>query len=112
MLQSITLKSHYDVVIVGGGQAGLSVSHYLKQAKIDHVVLEKEDCLTHSWRKKRWDNFTLVTPNWQCLLPDHPYHGNDPDGFMKRDEIVEYLDGFIQNLSPPAILNVTVEQKD
>lgn len=112
MLQATALKSHYDVVIVGGGQAGLSVSHYLKQAKIDHVVLEKEDCLTHSWRKKRWDNFTLVTPNWQCLLPNHPYHGQDPDGFMKRDEIIAYLDGFIDKLNPPSLLNVTVEQID
>ena len=105
-----TLKSHYDVVIVGGGQAGLSVSHYLKQAKIDHIVLEKEDCLTHSWRKKRWNNFTLVTPNWQCMLPEHPYHGNDPDGFMKRDQIVDYLDEFIDKLNPPAILNTTVRK--
>ncbi|ANF83299.1 FAD-dependent oxidoreductase (plasmid) [Acinetobacter sp. NCu2D-2] len=109
MFQPTALKSHYDVVIVGGGQAGLSVSHYLKQANINHVVLEKEDSLTHSWRKKRWDNFTLVTPNWQCLLPNHPYQGNDPDGFMKRDEIVEYLDDFIEKLNPPAVLNIAVQ---
>ena len=110
MFQPTALKSHYDVVIIGGGQAGLAVSHYLKQANIDHVVLEKEDSLTHSWRKKRWDNFTLVTPNWQCLLPNHPYQGNDPHGFMKRDEIVAYLDEFIDKLHPPAVLNIAVEQ--
>lgn len=109
MFQPTALKSHYDVVIIGGGQAGLSVSHYLKQAKIDHIVLEKEDTLTHSWRKKRWDNFTLVTPNWQCLLPNHPYQGNDPHGFMKRDEIVQYLDEFIEKLNPPAVLNIAVQ---
>jgi len=72
------------------------------------VVLEKESELTHAWRQKRWDNFTLVTPNWQCLLPDHPYNGNDPDGFMKKNEIVEYLDSFIEKLNPPALLNVQV----
>ena len=110
IMQTSTLKSHYDVVIVGGGQAGLSISYYLKQANIDHVILEKEDCLTHSWRKKRWDNFTLVTPNWQCLLPNHAYHGNDPDGFMKRDEIIDYLDEFIEKLNPPIILNICVEK--
>lgn len=55
-----------------------------KKANIEHVVLEKEPELTHAWRRKRWDNFTLVTPNWQCLLPEHPYMGNQPDGFMKK----------------------------
>ncbi|GAA5002950.1 MSMEG_0569 family flavin-dependent oxidoreductase [Acinetobacter puyangensis] len=102
------LATHYDVVIVGGGQAGLCVSHYLKQANIHHVVLEKEAELTHAWRSKRWDNFTLVTPNWQCLLPDYPYAGAEPDGFMKKNEIVEYLDGFIEKLNPPAILGINV----
>ncbi|MBO9530979.1 MAG: MSMEG_0569 family flavin-dependent oxidoreductase, partial [Acinetobacter oleivorans] len=87
---------------------GLCISHYLQKAGIDHVVLEKESELTHAWRQKRWDNFTLVTPNWQCLLPDHPYNGNDPDGFMKKNEIVEYLDSFIEKLNPPALLNVQV----
>ena len=37
---------------------------------------------------QRWDNFCLVTPNWQCRLPGYPYAGDDPDGFMVRDEIV------------------------
>lgn len=107
-LNTQVLKPEYDVVIVGGGQAGLCVSYYLKKAGIDHVVLEKETELTHAWRQKRWDNFTLVTPNWQCLLPDHPYNGNNPDGFMKKNEIVEYLDSFIEKLNPPALLNVQV----
>ena len=94
------LGIHYSVIVVGGGQAGLSASYFLKRAGIDHLVLEK-NTLTHTWRTQRWDAFCLVTPNWQCALPGHPYAGNDPHGFMKKDEIIDYLDGFIQSLDAP-----------
>jgi putative flavoprotein involved in K+ transport len=75
---------HYPVIIIGGGHAGLSISHCLKERGIDHVIFEKER-LGESWRTKRWDSFCLVTPNWQCQLPGFHYSGNDPDGFMKKD---------------------------
>lgn len=100
---------HHSVIIVGGGQAGLSASHYLQQEGIDHLVLEKHS-LTHSWRTQRWDNFCLVTPNWQCTLPGHPYDGRDPHGFMKREEIIAYLDAFIAKVKPPVRDGVTVQR--
>lgn len=100
---------HHSVIIVGGGQAGLSASYYLQQEGIDHLVLEKHS-LTHSWRTQRWDNFCLVTPNWQCTLPGHPYDGRDPHGFMKREEIIAYLDAFIAKVKPPVRECVTVQR--
>lgn len=100
-------SSRVSVVIVGGGQAGLSVSWYLTRDGIDHVVLERHRAF-HSWRQNRWDSFCLVTPNWQCRLPGHPYHGDDPDGFMLRNEIVEYLDGFSASFDPPLKEGVSV----
>jgi putative flavoprotein involved in K+ transport len=91
---------HIPVVIIGGGQAGLSVSWYLMKAGIEHVVLERHRRF-ESWRNNRWDSFCLVTPNWQCRLPGWPYKGSDPDGFMLKDEIVDYLDGFVESFHPP-----------
>jgi len=91
---------HHQVVVVGAGQAGLSVSWHLQREGIDHVVLERHRA-GHEWREHRWDSFCLVTPNWQCQLPGWPYRGDDPDGFMVRHEIVDYLDGFIASFAPP-----------
>lgn len=98
---------HYPVAIVGAGQAGLSMSWYLTERGIRHVVFEKHTA-GHAWRKERWDSFCLVTPNWQCQLPGYPYKGNDPDGFMLRDEIVAYIDGFRKSFNPPVREGVAV----
>ena len=63
------------------------------QRGVDHVVLERDRVL-HNWRDARWDAFSLVTPNWQCALPGHPYPGDDPDGFMVKDEILAYVEPY------------------
>jgi putative flavoprotein involved in K+ transport len=88
------------VVVVGGGQAGLAMSHCLKRRAVDHVVLEKHR-LAHDWRARRWDSFCLVTPNWQCRLPGFPYAGPDPHGFMVKDDIVRYLEDYARSFEPP-----------
>ena len=101
------LRPHYPVVVIGGGQAGLSVSYYLMELGVEHVVLEGKQ-IAHSWRHERWDTFCLVTPNWQCRLPGFPYHGSDPYGFMLKDEIVKYLEEYVAFFSPPVEEGVAV----
>ncbi|HVY40334.1 MAG TPA: MSMEG_0569 family flavin-dependent oxidoreductase [Polyangia bacterium] len=97
---------HHTVVVIGGGQAGLSMSYELKRQGIDHVVLEKHR-IAHEWRERRWDTFCLVTPNWQCRLPGFPYHGPDPHGFMVKDEIVRYVEDYARSFGPPLIEGVS-----
>jgi putative flavoprotein involved in K+ transport len=75
-------------VVVGGGQAGLSVSRELAQHGVEHAVLERGR-VGQAWRGG-WDSFCLVTPNRSVQLPGHPYDGEDPDGFMPRDEVVRW----------------------
>lgn len=94
------MQNHYSVAIVGGGQAGLSISYCLKERSIDHIVFEKNQ-IGHSWRSKRWDSFCLVTPNWQCQLPGYPYPGDDPNGFMQKDQIVHYVKEYARSFAPP-----------
>lgn len=89
-----------DVAIVGGGQAGLSMSWHLSKRGVDHVVLDRGR-VADTWRHRRWDHFNLVTPNKHCQLPGFPYCGEDPEGFMGRAEVVEYLEGYAMSFSPP-----------
>ena len=91
---------HHSALVIGGGQAGLSMSYCLGQRGIGHLVLEART-IAHEWRDRRWDSFCLVTPNWQCLLPGYSYPGDDPHGFMLRDEIVSYLEGYARSFGPP-----------
>lgn len=101
--------THYSVIIVGAGQSGLSLSYYLKERGIDHLVLEKRS-VVHSWRTQRWDSFCLVTPNWQCNLPGYPYQGSDPHGFMVKSEINEWLAGFVTHVDAPVLESCAVEK--
>ena len=88
-----------DIAVIGGGQAGLSLSHELSQADVEHVVLERGR-VGETWRG-RWDSFCLVTPNWTVQLPEGKYNGEDPDGFMPRDDIVDHLVGYAQSFKAP-----------
>lgn len=101
------LEGHIPVVIVGGGQAGLTASWHLREHGVEHVVLERHR-VADAWRTARWDAFCLVTPNWQCTLPGHPYDGDDPDGFMLRDDVVRYVETFAHRHGQPVREGVDV----
>lgn len=100
---------HIPVVVIGAGQAGLAASWHLLRRGVEHVVLER-DRVASQWRSARWDSFCLVTPNWQCQLPGWPYTGDDPDGFMVKDEIVTYLEGYALSFGPPLQEGVAVDR--
>ncbi|HSH10154.1 MAG TPA: NAD(P)-binding domain-containing protein [Ilumatobacter sp.] len=94
-------------VIIGGGHSGLAMSKRLSDNGIDHVVLERRE-VADSWRTQRWDSFTLLTPNWQTGLPGHHYDGDDPDGFMTRSEIVDFMQGYAEAIDAPVETGTTV----
>jgi putative flavoprotein involved in K+ transport len=106
------MRAHVDTLIVGGGQAGLAISYYLVQQGREHLVLEQSDKPAEPWRNHRWDSFTLNTPNWQTRLPGAEYTGPDPDGFMSREDVVSYLEGYVKQFHLPVRYDVRVEQVD
>ncbi|MFN8497568.1 MAG: NAD(P)-binding domain-containing protein [Anaerolineae bacterium] len=95
------MNHRVETVIVGGGQGGLSVSYYLSQQGHEHVVLDAAARPATAWRDARWDSFTLNTPNWTFRLPGAVYAGDDPDGFMAREDIVRYFEDYIERFKLP-----------
>jgi putative flavoprotein involved in K+ transport len=102
------MTERHNVVVIGAGQAGLSVSHELTALGVEHVVLERGR-VGQTWRG-RWDSFCLVTPNWTVKLPGGEYDGDDPTGFMPRDEIVAHLERYARSFSAPVRERVNVRE--
>lgn len=94
-------------IVIGAGHAGLATSHALAAARVDHLVLE-QGRIGDSWRG-RWDSFRLVLPNWSMRLPGYAYDGPEPDGFMRRDEIVAFLEGYAESFGAPVREGVRAE---
>ena len=104
------MLERFGVVVVGGGQAGLAVSHELTGLGVEHIVLDRGR-VGQTWRD-RWDSFCLVTLNWAVQLPGGAYAGDDPDGFMPRDDIVRHLEAYAASFAAPVREGVEVSSLD
>jgi putative flavoprotein involved in K+ transport len=94
-------------LVIGGGQAGLAMSHHLKQRGLPHLVLERGR-IGERWRSERWDGLTFQFPNWSVRLPDFPFPHNDPDGFADLGAIVAFIEAYAAFVAPPIRCGVEV----
>ena len=101
------LAGAIDVVVIGAGHAGLSISYLLSRHGVGHVVLERGE-VGNSWRHERWDSLRLLTPNWQTRLPGKVYAGKDPDGFMPVAELIGFIDDYARFAAAPVRTNTRV----
>ena len=88
-----------DVAVIGAGQAGLAIGHFLRRAGRRFVILEAGESLATAWRE-RWDSLVLFTPRRYDALPGLPFPG-DPDGYPGRDEVVAYLEQYARTFALP-----------
>jgi putative flavoprotein involved in K+ transport len=100
-----------DVVIVGGGQAGLVMSRSLSMRGVDHVVLERKR-IGERWRSERWRSLHLLTTNAMSALPGAPHAGSDPDAFMPAGAFAAYLERYAQTMGAPAMSGVEVTKAE
>lgn len=95
-----------DVVVVGAGQAGLAIGHFLAEQGRRFVILEAADSVGSAWRS-RWDSLVLFTPRRYSALPGLVFPG-DPAGYPTRDEVVAYLEKYAATFELPIELNSRV----
>jgi putative flavoprotein involved in K+ transport len=96
-----------ETLVIGGGQAGLAMSHRLKQRGLPHLVLERHR-IAERWRSERWDGLKFQFPNWSVRLPDFPFAHTDPDGFATTAEILDYITAYADFVAPPIRCGVAV----
>lgn len=103
------MDQHVDVVVIGAGQAGLTLSYFLTRAGVEHLVLERNNHRGGAWHS-RWDTMHMVTPNWMNSLPGLPFPGSDsdPDGFAHHSTTKQYLEDFARSFNAPVKLGVNV----
>lgn len=104
-------STNVNTVIIGGGQAGITLSYYLTQHHIEHLILERDRAFS-AWYN-RWDSFRLNTANWMNTLPGskQPFvpHKKWYD-IATRDEALSYFQNHIQEQNPPINESVNVTQ--
>ena len=95
-----------EVIVVGGGQAGLAIGYFLARQGRKFAILEAAEEPAAAWRA-RWDSLRLFTPVRYSSLPGLPFPG-DPDGYPGRDDVVAYLTEYASQFALPVVLGSRV----
>ncbi len=97
-----------ETVVIGAGQAGLTMSAQLTRLGRPHLVLERGR-IAERWRSERWDSLRFQFPNWLLRLPDFPYAG-DPDGFAGAADIASFIAAYAEAIDAPVRTGVEVRR--
>jgi putative flavoprotein involved in K+ transport len=101
-------RTRVDVVVIGAGQAGLSVGYHLKKLGLEFVILDANARIGDAWRK-RWDSLRLFTPARYDGLDGMPFPG-PPNAFPTKDEMADFLESYARHFQLPVRNGVRVER--
>ena len=102
------ITEHVETLVLGGGQAGLSVGYHLAQRDLPFVILDANERIGDSWRK-RWDSLRLFTPARYNALPGMAFPG-PAHSFSTKDEVADYLEAYAGRFGLPVRTGVRVER--
>ncbi|OXM72537.1 MULTISPECIES: flavin-containing monooxygenase [Amycolatopsis] len=96
-----------EVLVVGGGQAGLAMSEHLSDCGVPHLVLERHR-IAERWRTQRWDSLVANGPAWHDRFPGLEFGDLAPDAFASKDQIVGYFEAYAEKIAAPIRTGVEV----
>lgn len=107
-MKTIGITERVYTVIIGGGQAGLSVGYHLARHRIPFVILDAGERIGDAWRN-RWDSLRLFTPAAFDGLDGMPFPGSGL-GFPTKDEMADYLEAYAARFALPVRCGVRVDR--
>src|SRR6202000_721844 len=96
-----------EVLVVGGGQAGLAMSEHLTGYGVEHLVLERGR-IAERWRSERWDSLVANGPAWHDRFPGLEFAGLDPDEFASKEQVADYFVTYAEKIGAPVRCGVEV----
>jgi putative flavoprotein involved in K+ transport len=102
------MSDHFETIVIGAGQAGLSVGHHLARRQRSFLILEANDRIGDNWRN-RYDSLRLYSPARYDGLPgwDMPLDGWT---YPTKDELGDYLEAYAQHFELPVVTGISVDQ--
>ena len=100
-------KGRFDVVVIGGGQAGLAVGHHLARLNLSFIILDPHDRVGDSWRD-RWDSLRLFTPARLNGLPGMPFPAA-PGTTVTKNAMADYLESYAKRFRLPVCLQTRAD---
>src|SRR3954451_7960983 len=97
-----------DVLVIGAGQAGLSMAWHLDRRGVRYLVIDAAPDIGHSWRT-RWDSLRLFTSARYDGLPGEDFRGN-PDSYPGKDQVADYLAGYAHRHAFPILTDTRVSR--
>ena len=96
-----------EVLVVGGGQAGVAMSEHLGDCGVPHLVLERHR-IAERWRSERWDSLVANGPVWHDRFPGMEFLDAAPDAFASKEQVADYFVAYAEKIGAPIRCGVDV----
>jgi putative flavoprotein involved in K+ transport len=107
--EAVPSTEQFETIVIGGGQAGLSVGYYLKKQGRPFVILDANERIGGSWRTRTWNSLRLFTPARYDGLPGWSFPASGWS-YPTAREAADYLEAYASRFELPVRTKMTVNR--